>query len=107
MKPFINRRGTQIRVLYFDRSGFCLWAKRLEAGRFNRRIFIAEPRRGEAAKNSARLPLRLRAHVLGQTLAWNIRQPPANGDRLDRQHTADFQLESILRLPGDGADFRS
>jgi transposase len=31
---FINRRGTQIRVLYFDRSGFCLWAKRLEAGRF-------------------------------------------------------------------------
>lgn len=31
---FINRRGNQIRVLYFDRSGFCLWAKRLEAGRF-------------------------------------------------------------------------
>ena len=31
---FINRRGTQIKVLYFDRSGFCIWAKRLEAGRF-------------------------------------------------------------------------
>ncbi len=31
---FINRRGTQIRVLYFYRSGFCLWSKRLEAGRF-------------------------------------------------------------------------
>lgn len=31
---FINRRGTQIKVLYFDRSGFCLWAKRLERGRF-------------------------------------------------------------------------
>ncbi|MGH8268555.1 MAG: IS66 family insertion sequence element accessory protein TnpB [Steroidobacteraceae bacterium] len=31
---FINRRATQIRVLYFDRSGFCVWAKRLEAGRF-------------------------------------------------------------------------
>jgi transposase len=31
---FVNRRGTQIRVLYFDRSGFCIWAKRLEAGRF-------------------------------------------------------------------------
>ena len=31
---FINRRGTQIKVLYFDRSGFCLWGKRLEQGRF-------------------------------------------------------------------------
>ena len=31
---FVNRSGTQIRVLYFDRSGWCVWAKRLEAGRF-------------------------------------------------------------------------
>jgi transposase len=31
---FVNRRATQMRVLYFDRSGFCVWAKRLEAGRF-------------------------------------------------------------------------
>lgn len=31
---FVNRRATQIKVLYFDRSGFCVWAKRLEAGRF-------------------------------------------------------------------------
>jgi transposase len=31
---FINRRGSQVRVLYFDRSGFCVWGKRLEAGRF-------------------------------------------------------------------------
>lgn len=31
---FVNRRGTQIKVLYFDRSGWCVWAKRLEAGRF-------------------------------------------------------------------------
>jgi len=31
---FINRRGTQVKVLYFDRSGFCIWAKRLEAGCF-------------------------------------------------------------------------
>jgi len=31
---FINRRATQIKVLYFDRSGWRLWAKRLEAGRF-------------------------------------------------------------------------
>ena len=31
---FIYRRATQIKVLYFDRSGYCVWAKRLEAGRF-------------------------------------------------------------------------
>ena len=31
---FINRRGTQMKVLYFDRSGFCIWAKRLERGKF-------------------------------------------------------------------------
>lgn len=31
---FINRRATQIRVLYWDRSGWCIWGKRLEAGRY-------------------------------------------------------------------------
>ncbi len=31
---FINRRATQIKVLYFDRTGLCVWAMRLEQGRF-------------------------------------------------------------------------
>lgn len=31
---FVNRQATQMKVLYFDRSGYCVWAKRLEAGRF-------------------------------------------------------------------------
>lgn len=31
---FINRRATQMKVLYFDRTGFCVWAKRLERGRY-------------------------------------------------------------------------
>jgi len=31
---FISRRATQMKVMYFDRSGFCIWSKRLEAGRF-------------------------------------------------------------------------
>ena len=33
---FISRRATQMKVLYFDRSGFCIWSKRLEAGRLDR-----------------------------------------------------------------------
>ncbi len=31
---FANRRGNIIKVLYWDRSGFCVWSKRLEVGCF-------------------------------------------------------------------------
>ena len=30
---FINRRAMQMKVMYWDRSGFCIWSKRLEEGR--------------------------------------------------------------------------
>ena len=33
---FINRRKNQMKVLYFDRSGYCIWSKRLEQGQFVR-----------------------------------------------------------------------
>ena len=32
---FINRRSTQMKVLYFDGSGYCVWAKRLDRGTFH------------------------------------------------------------------------
>jgi transposase len=31
---FVNKRKNQIKVLYWQRSGFCLWLKRLEEERF-------------------------------------------------------------------------
>ena len=45
---FINRRATQIKVLYFDRSGLCVWSKRLEQGRLRR--IICRHSRGCAAE---------------------------------------------------------
>ncbi|MEJ2612075.1 MAG: IS66 family insertion sequence element accessory protein TnpB [Candidatus Thiodiazotropha sp.] len=31
---FINRRGSQMKILYFDHSSYVIWSKRLEQGRF-------------------------------------------------------------------------
>ena len=31
---FINKRKTYLKILFFDRTGYCIWAKRLEAGQF-------------------------------------------------------------------------
>jgi len=31
---FVNRRGNYLKSVYWDRTGYCLFAKRLEQGRF-------------------------------------------------------------------------
>ncbi len=33
---FINRRRTLLKVLAYEEGGYCVWAKRLEAGQFAR-----------------------------------------------------------------------
>ena len=42
---FLNRRATQVRILFWDRDGFCVLCKRLEQGTF-RRVQAAD---GEAS----------------------------------------------------------
>lgn len=39
---FFNRRGNQVRILFWDRSGWCIFAKRLACGRF-RLAELAKP----------------------------------------------------------------
>jgi transposase len=43
---FINRRRTQMKCLYYESGGYCLWSKRLEQGQF------AVPSRSTDAKKS-------------------------------------------------------
>jgi transposase len=38
---FTNKRRNQIKVLYWQRSGFCLWQKRLEEERFKWPVHLA------------------------------------------------------------------
>ena len=41
---FINRRRTQMKCLYFEDDGYCVWSKRLEQGRFRVRWSGVEKR---------------------------------------------------------------
>lgn len=34
---FINRKQTYMKVLYFNRGGYCIWSKKLTQGQFNYR----------------------------------------------------------------------
>lgn len=45
---FVNRRKTQMKCLYFEGDGYCIWSKRLERGQFRVRF---------EGENTARLDL--------------------------------------------------
>ncbi|GBE11746.1 IS66 Orf2 like protein [bacterium BMS3Bbin14] len=70
---FCNRRRDIVKILYWDRNGFCLWHKRLEKDRFQ------WPETEDDV-----------LHVQGHELAWLL-----DGLCLD-QHTAHRRLEYEL-----------
>jgi transposase len=39
---FVNKRGDYIKAIYWDRTGYCLFSKKLERGRFKVRISSEE-----------------------------------------------------------------
>jgi transposase len=43
---FINRRQTQMKCLYFESGGYCLWSKRLEQGQFAGARQSDQPKKG-------------------------------------------------------------
>lgn len=67
---FFNRRRDQVRILYWDRSGYALWAKRLERGRFALTPKLLSPN-GPASIEAAELALILE----GITLAGARKRP--------------------------------
>ena len=53
---FFSKRCDRVRIVYWDRSGFAMWMKRLERGRF-RPSFSADGRLGVNAIEAAELAL--------------------------------------------------
>lgn len=75
---FLNRRRTQVRVLFFDRTGYCVVSKRLESGTF-RLVREAAPSGEHIVVDAGELALMLEGIDLAgarQRKRWRP-EPPA------------------------------
>lgn len=71
---FRNRDGDKLKILYWDRSGFCIWYKRLEQGTF----YFPAARGGRVQITSADLCLLLEGIDLGDARRRLRYQRPAD-----------------------------
>jgi transposase len=94
---FINRRAAQMRVPYFDRSGVCICAKRLEAGRFvgdwsqvrTRAIVWRKLRRAQVSALGGQTPRNPSDHLCTRASGVN------EGGRADVSFLADLLVDKF------------
>ena len=72
---FRNRRGDQVRVLYWDRTGYCILAKKLARGRFHLAGEVAAGA-SHVEVESAELALMLEGFDLSQVVRRKRWRPP-------------------------------
>jgi transposase len=56
---FLNRRRDLMKILYWDGTGFCIWAKRLERGSFQRPPLVGGEERAGVELSAAQLSMML------------------------------------------------
>jgi len=81
---FLSRRCDRVRILYWDRSGFALWTKRLERGKFH--MTFSDEGLAVSAIEAAELGLLLEGLDLSgarRRPRWEPRRPPSEIVQID------------------------